>query len=400
MPSSEVDGARGNPFDESPRSDDDDCGGESSSPTFLSSPVRTTGTSRGQKPADMLSPTETIVSMATSGGAGSLADGSFVPTQGFHDMMKRQAQHLLRTSENKKKKVEALTPSFQPEINERSTQILMQSGRGNFEQRLAMTLRSREANMAERARQQQQQDSMNPHHLDNNCRRIPTSAVSQFGGGAGDYHTDDEMDGSVVSYATAQGVLEGGRRGGGSQQRPQRRHSTNSGTPNAIATPVMDLHSMVGGGGGIGATGRGAGYGGQNNNSNNNNNAPLFRPAITSKGIASRPRSWSEMSIGDAMQREAAVRRIHQRKVEEEEKAFTGRPRMTRKAMQEGQSRLRMLSDGDSYTVRSTSSMTPRPDLLFWFLCSLFLPYYLRVAGTHIFVFLFFFLNENVLVIF
>ena len=52
------------------------------------------------------------------------ADGSFVPTRGFHEMMKRQAQHLLKASENKKKKVEAPTPSFKPEINERSLQIM------------------------------------------------------------------------------------------------------------------------------------------------------------------------------------------------------------------------------------------------------------------------------------
>ena len=77
--------------------------------------------------------------------------------------------------------------------------------------------------------------------------------------------------------------------------------------------------------------------------------------------------------------------------MEEEEKAFTGRPRMTRKAMQEGQSRLRMLSDSDSYTVSTSHHV-----LIFFRCCALsFSPTCVRHTLPS-----FSFLNENALVIF
>ena len=65
------------------------------------------------------------------------------------------------------------------------------------------------------------------------------------------------------------------------------------------------------------------------------------------------------------MHREAAVRRIHQRQVEDDERSFTGRPRMTRRAMESGQSRLRVCTDTESYTVRFDNPITLRLYVLF-----------------------------------
>ena len=273
------------------------------------------GRGNGARPDNMLSPAETMVSVATSG-MNTFADGSFVPTRGFHEMMKRQAQHLLKASENKKKKVEALTPSFKPEINERSLQIMEKSGRGTFEQRLAMTLRNREASIAERERQHQ----VNLGHYDREC--FWDASLDETAEAAITSADDDRTVGSdgytPVSMFIAPSTSAGNV--GDYDRRP----------------PVPCANTQA-----------------------------RFRPAITAKGLAQRPRSWSEMSVGDAMHREAAVRRIQQRQVEDDERSFTGRPRMTRRAMESGQSRLRVCTDTESYTVRFDNPITLRLYVLF-----------------------------------
>jgi hypothetical protein len=61
--------------------------------------------------------------------------------------------------------------------------------------------------------------------------------------------------------------------------------------------------------------------------------APSFKPAITAKATALPARSFEEMSIGDSRRREVAVRKVLAQNAKKEEQDLTLRPRLTKMAI-------------------------------------------------------------------
>jgi hypothetical protein len=80
---------------------------------------------------------------AVSAASGAAAAAAFLPTRAFHDMLTRQAQHLARAAENARRVASQATPSFQPSLNAKSLHLVAESGRGSFEQRLAVNVLER-----------------------------------------------------------------------------------------------------------------------------------------------------------------------------------------------------------------------------------------------------------------
>jgi len=124
------------------------------------------GDEEGQAPT---APTqETTLTAAAAAATAAGAAVPFAPTRAFHEMMTRQAQHLARSAENTRRLAQQATPSFQPSINAKSSHLVAESGRGSFEQRLAVDVLERHGSHSrasqERGPSSQSRSRNNSHH--------------------------------------------------------------------------------------------------------------------------------------------------------------------------------------------------------------------------------------------
>ena len=124
------------------------------------------GNLEGQAPT---APTQEEVNQATNAAAAAAgAAVPFAPTRAFHEMMTRQAQHLARSAENARRLAQQATPSFQPNINAKSSHLVAESGRGSFEQRLAVDVLERHGSHSrasqERGPSSRSRSRSNSHH--------------------------------------------------------------------------------------------------------------------------------------------------------------------------------------------------------------------------------------------
>mmetsp|Transcript_13700 Transcript_13700/g.16304 ORF Transcript_13700/g.16304 Transcript_13700/m.16304 type:complete len:683 (-) Transcript_13700:189-2237(-) len=228
-------------------------------------------------------------------------------TQSFHDMMKRQAQHLMKATENRERSKQAQTPSFKPHINSKSIQMVSESGKGNFNKRLEMQLMSRRSTEKDPHRE----DKINPYvgmkdNFSNDCD-------SQS-------NIDQLIDG--IYYEESSGFDE---------------LSINK---SIFIDDLVRDRSL----------------------NKSYSNESTFHPCITAKATALPRRSFEDMSLGDARRREVAARKVMAQEAKKEEMSLTLKPRLTRLAMN-SPSTLR-LQDPDTYTARIQDANLVRKEKL------------------------------------
>lgn len=176
----------------------------------------------------------------------------------FEEMIHRQAQHVLKTQENRKRRQASLTPSFRPTLNEKSLSIMSSRG-GSFDQRLELELRKSSISRSSA--------------MDDSDLNLFSDSLNAFG------------------------------------ELPLR-----------------------------------------------------FQPHITRKGSSYRARSPAEMSNGDLMRREDALKRVKERR-DEMERSKLRDPKLTRRA-QEASSKLKVVSDPVTYTDRIGQAQRSRQERL------------------------------------